>query len=230
MEHLIREGQELRATLAAEKAAPEQMRLWQRECGAAIGQLSGGNKAHWLSRAYSEAYLPAGGATELDVSEIVRRILGVLEEAQASLERVGREGLETTPAAPNRRFDFVHEKALRPSLEQTYAESRRALEAGDFALALVAACSVLEAVVTDALQRASGATLGDWTLEARAACAEQAGLISKGWARLPDAARRYRALLDARGDLREDVSVSESDARLAGQVLHVVLRDLEPGR
>lgn len=229
MEHLIREGQELRATLAAEKAAPEQMRLWQRECGAAIGQLSGGNKAHWLSRAYSEAYLPAG-ATEKSLAEIVQRIQGVLEQALASLKHANQDDRRDTPAAPSRRFDFVHEKALRPSLEQTYAESRRALEAGDFALALVAACSVLEAVVTDALQRASGATLGDWTLEARAACAEQAGLISKGWARLPDAARRYRALLDARGDLRKDVSVSESDARLAGQVLHVVLRDLEPGR
>lgn len=246
LDHLIREGVQLRAALAAEPASPlhlEQLRVWQRECGATIGQLSGGSKAHWLSRAYSEAYLLSGAKTEVSASEIVLRILNVLEQAVASLRRPGQEGFEApSDAAPSagRRFNFVHDKALRPSLEQTYAESRRAQERGEFALALVAACSVLEAVVTDALEHAGPATLagleapdgliGGWSFEARVAFAEKARLISNGCARLPDDARRYRSLLDEKGELLPGVSVSEGDARRTAQVLIVILRDLEPGR
>jgi hypothetical protein len=43
-------------------------------------------------------------------------------------------------------------------------------------------------------------------------------------------ARQYRDLVDARGELRQDIQVSERDARLAAQVLNVILRDLNPGR
>ena len=235
LDHLIREGGRLRASLAAEPASPlhlEQMRVWQRECGATIGRLSGGSKAHWLSRAYSEAYLLGGATTEVSAGEIVMRILNVLEQALASLRRAEQEGFERAPqaaASAGRCFDFVHEKTLRPSLEQTYADGRRAQERGEFAMALVAACSVLEAVVSDALEHAGTATPG-WSFEARVACAEKARLISNGCARLPEAARRYRSLLDEQAELRPGVSVSEGDARLAGQVLNVVLRDLEPGR
>jgi hypothetical protein len=50
-------------------------------------------------------------------------------------------------------------------------------------------------------------------------------MVRSGWARLPAAARRYR-------DHNEDdaARISERDARLAGQVLHVLMRDLNPGR
>jgi hypothetical protein len=43
-------------------------------------------------------------------------------------------------------------------------------------------------------------------------------------------ARQYRDLMDRQGELRADVEVSERDARLAAQVLNVILRDLNPGR
>ena len=47
---------------------------------------------------------------------------------------------------------------------------------------------------------------------------------------VPPVARRYRDLTDADGELRADAPVSEREARLAGQVLRVVMRDLDPGR
>jgi hypothetical protein len=37
-------------------------------------------------------------------------------------------------------------------------------------------------------------------------------------------------LTDPDGELRADALVSEREARLAGQVLHVIMRDLDPGR
>ncbi|HXO05781.1 MAG TPA: hypothetical protein VN884_09150, partial [Candidatus Sulfotelmatobacter sp.] len=57
---LIRRGRELRDTLTAEPANPAAMaatRTWQEDCGVTINQLSGGSKAHWLARSFSESFL-----------------------------------------------------------------------------------------------------------------------------------------------------------------------------
>ena len=62
----------------------------------------------------------------------------------------------------------------------------------------------------------------------RLAVAESAGIIRGGCARLPDVARKYRDLAGADGRLQ--VSVSDRDAQRTLQVLHVVMRDLDPGR
>jgi hypothetical protein len=43
-------------------------------------------------------------------------------------------------------------------------------------------------------------------------------------------ARAYHDLTDESGELRAGVHVTEREARLAGQVLRVVMRDLDPGR
>jgi hypothetical protein len=73
-------------------------------------------------------------------------------------------------------------------------------------------------------------TIADWSFEARLAVAERLGLIRGGCARLPPVARQYRDLTNADGEWIPSVTVSEREARQAGQVLHVVMRDLDPGR
>ena len=216
-------------------------RAWQEQCGITINQLSGGSKAHWLARNFSEAFLlrsEMGEALEGALpEEIVRRLLRVLEQAVVSLSRkdeppVISRSAETAP----RRFDFVHNVDLRPIVEQAYTDSRRVFEEGNYELAMRTSCGILEAIVTDALEHrgpnelaCSGAPAGkiaDWPFETRLAVAEKAGLIRGGCARLPALARKYR-------DNREngaETTVSERDARLTGQVLNVVMRDLNPGR
>jgi hypothetical protein len=72
--------------------------------------------------------------------------------------------------------------------------------------------------------------ISDWSFEARLAVAERAGLIRGGCARLPTVARTYRDRDHAAGDNHARSTVSERDARQTGQVLHVVMRDLDPGR
>jgi hypothetical protein len=76
----------------------------------------------------------------------------------------------------------------------------------------------------------TGSRVADWSFDARISAAEREGLIRGGCARLPAQARTYRDLTDADGQLRAGVSVTERDARIASQVLHVVMRDLNPGR
>ena len=250
LEHLMRDGGGLRDALSLDPAGSRELelvRLWQRECAETIGQLSGGSKEHWLSRAYSHAFLLSTGfgqvATEAPVTEIVERILKVLAQASTSLSQAG---LETVAAAtrevpsPVGRFDFVRDLQLRSHLERASADSQHAYERGDFALAFVTSCSLLEAIITNALERADRVRLSDcaapdggvasWPFEFRIAVAEKAGLISAGCARLPISARGYRDLLDETGELRPEVTVSALEAKLAAQVLKVIIRDLAPGR
>jgi hypothetical protein len=244
LDGLIQRGRHLHDALAADPSSSPAIaatRVWQQDCGVTVNQLSGGSKAHWLARSFSEAFLmrsTAGHVVEgAAPAEIVSRLIGVLEQAVTSLSRMrDGEGVSTSPeAAPlPRRFEFVHNAELRPVVEQAYSDSRDALDQGRFDVALLNSCGVLEAIVTDALEHkglgalaAAGPHAGkiaDWPFEERLAVAERAGLIHS-CARLPAVARRYRDLTDA-----DNVTVSERDARLAGQVLHVVMRDLDPGR
>jgi hypothetical protein len=159
-------------------------------------------------------------------------------------------------APPPHRFDVVHNPELRPVLEQAYLESRIALEHGSYDDALRTTCGILEAIVTDALEfkglaalaasgippgdlaegktaggKTPGGKISDWSFNTRLAVAEQSGLIRGGCARLPAIARTYRDH-DSESDANSSLSpkATERDARLTSQVLHVIMRDLDPGR
>jgi hypothetical protein len=247
LDGLIRRGHQLRDTLASnpsDAATITATRKWQEDCGVTINQLSGGSKAHWLARSFSEAFLmrsadgrAAQGAAP---AEIVQQLLSVLGQAVVSLSQTDERAIvsaSSSQPAPHR-FDFVHNPEIRPVLEQAYADSRSALEKGDYDFALMTASGILEAIVTDALERAganvlaaSGAPAGmiaDWSFATRLSVAERAGLIRSGAARLPAVARAYRDR--AEGEVNSNGTISERDAKITGQVLHVIMRDLDPGR
>jgi hypothetical protein len=244
LDHLIRRGHQVRDALTQDSANPAAIvatRAWQEECGVAINQLSGGSKAHWLARAFSDAFLmrsAKGNAAEgAAPQEIVQRLLDVLTQAVAALSREdGGPIMIASTDVPPRRFEFVHNPELRQVVEQAFTDSRRAMEQGDFDLAMRTACGILESIITDALEQkgptelaTSGAPAGkiaDWTFDERIAVAEKVGLIRGGCARLPAVARAYREN-NANG---HTIAVTERDARIAGQVLNVIMRDLNPGR
>ncbi|MGO8795085.1 MAG: hypothetical protein ACLQLC_09700 [Candidatus Sulfotelmatobacter sp.] len=245
LDSLIRRGRELRDKLAANPSdmfANTAFRVWQNDCGVTVNELSGGSKAHWLARSFSQAFLMRsgdGGAVEgAAQDQIVTRLLEVLEQAAASLTQKenGPSISPSSAAPPPRRFEFVHNSELRPVIEQAYLESRRAFDQGLYDLALRTSAGILEAIVTDALEHkgltalaASGAPAGaiaDWSFQTRLTVAERAGLIRNGCARLPAVARAYRE----DDQTASKPAISERDARVTGQVLHVVMRDLDPGR
>lgn len=250
LDSLIRRGLKLRDTLTedpANKSALVANRAWQQDIGVAINQLSGGSKAHWLARAFSEAFLlrtDSGQVIEtVAPAEIVERLVGVLEQAILSLSRLGdsqaASSSDSPAAAPlPRRFEFVHNTEIRPVLEQAYTDSRDALEQGSYEVALINACGILEAIVTDALEHQGLGTLAsaglpageiaEWSFNDRLAVAEKTKVIRGGCARLPEIARKYRESVDAAGN--PQLAVTEQDARRTTQVLHVVMRDLDPGR
>jgi len=249
LDGLIRRGQELRDALMADPsdtATVAAMRRWQEDCGVTINQLSGGSKAHWLARSFSQAFLMRtadGRAMEgAAPAELAQQLLGVLGQAVASLTATDDKAITaaSSNAPPPRRFEFVHNADIRPVLEQAYSDSRTALAAGDYQLALVTACGILEAIVTDALEHkgsdalnsygAPAGKLADWSFDTRLAVAEKVGLIRGGCARLPQVARHYRERMNAEGEIAATATVTERDARTTGQVLHVIMRDLDPGR
>jgi hypothetical protein len=262
LDRLMMRGRQIAERLKTTPGRAVDIRAWQQDCAAAINELSGGSKAHWLSRAFSQAFLvrpPGNGVdgvggivTEASPADIVDRLLAVLAQANtslASMDPIDPASAAVTAAPAPRRFDFVHNEALRPVLERANVESAQALEAGDFHHALMTSCSILETIITDALEQvrlkaekvrlkpdatseggsetaSDGGSEGEavtGTFAARIAAAERAGLIRGGCARLPAVARTYR-------DLAPDAAVSERDAKVARQVLNVVMRDLDPGR
>src|ERR1700741_632325 len=92
LDGLIRRGRQIRDTLTTGSSNPRvigETRAWQEHCGATINQLSGGSKAHWLARAFSNAFLMRtedGRAAEgVPPVEIVKRLIVVLEQASESL-------------------------------------------------------------------------------------------------------------------------------------------------
>jgi hypothetical protein len=223
LEDLIRRGRQIKGTVDVDG-----LRAWQRDCAAAINEMSGGSKAHWLARAYSGAFLvraaDGGVVVEASASEIVDRILDVLAQARSSLSSL--DSLTTGATPPARRFDFVYNPQLRPILAQAFADGARALEKGDVESSFLSSCGILETLITDALER-KGLSTSEWSFDARIEAAERAGLIGRGCSRLPAVARRYRDLAEqhAHGE-----TISERDARVVRQVLTVVMRDLDPGR
>src|SRR5712691_9553983 len=157
LEALIRRGHQIKNARAVDAT-----RAWQQDCAAAINQLSGGSKAHWLARAYSGAFLvrsaTGGVVVEADAGEIVDRILDVLAQGAASLSRMDDVTAASTGAPPRpRRFEFVRNAELRPVLERAFDDRRDAFERGEFALALILSCSVIESLLTDALDAAADA-------------------------------------------------------------------------
>jgi hypothetical protein len=244
LDGLIRRGRELHGLLITDPAnssAVAATRIWQEQCGVLVNQLSGGSKAHWLARSFSEAFLMrtvSGQAVEGAAPEkIVKRLLDVLDQAVASLsQKDNAPVLSAAPEPAPRRFEFIHNPDLRRVVGQAYAESRQALEQKEYDVALRTSCGILEAIVTDALEHkglnaltafgAPDGKIADWSFESRLRVAEKAGLIRGGCARLPDVAWTYRDL----GDSAPALTVSERDARCTAQVLQVVMRDLNPGR
>ncbi|HYL37554.1 MAG TPA: hypothetical protein VEV17_16685 [Bryobacteraceae bacterium] len=249
LQGLIHRGRAIRDRLAADPSSESALasnRLWQQDCAMAVSQLSGGSKVHWLARAYGEAFLmrsTAGRAVEtVAPADIASRIIEVIEQAVESLSQM-RDGQVTSQGTPpaGHRFDFVHNPELRPIVEQAYSDGRSSLEQGRFGPALFAFCGVLEAIVTDALEHKGLSALAaeaevpadkiaGWSFDTRLEVAEKVGLIRGGCARLPPIARRYRDLSEAGREDGSHVTVSEQEARQAGQVLRVVMRDLDPGR
>ncbi|MGA2353438.1 MAG: hypothetical protein ABSG02_03010 [Terriglobales bacterium] len=238
-------------------SAMAETRAWQEDCGVTINQLSGGSKAHWLARAFSGAFLmrsPAGQAVEgAPPAEIVQRLVDVLQQAVSTLSAMdGGPASANFPASKNapasgdapppHRFDFVHNPELRPVLEQAYIDSRLAFDQAAYDEAFRTTCGILEAIVTDALEfkglpalaasgipagEEAGGKISDWSFNTRLAVAERARLIRGGCVRLPAIARTYR---DQDPAAAPTPKASEREARVTAQVLHVIMRDLDPGR
>src|ERR1700682_3707637 len=92
LDGLIRRGRQVGDTLKTDpssKTAIAATRVWQEDCGVTINQLSGGSKAHWLARSFSEAFLMrstagravGGGAP----GGVVKRVPGGPEATGGSL-------------------------------------------------------------------------------------------------------------------------------------------------
>jgi hypothetical protein len=270
LERLSTRGRQIAERLQTTPDSAVDIRAWQQDVAVAINELSGGSKQHWLSRAFSQAFLvgassgsssPSGPGgdivTEVSPADIVDRLLAVLAQARSSLatmEPLDAAAVAAAPAPAVRRFDFVHNVELRPVLEQAYADSARAAEAGDFHRAFFTSCGILEAIITDALEQKMQRKPDKTGGETRDRGSEKASASAEATADRSAARRVQEMTFDERiavaesaglirggcarlpstarsyRDLAPDTIVSEREAKVVRQVLNVVIRDLDPGR
>ncbi len=122
LDGLIRRGRQIRERLGSGASNPVVMaetRAWQEHCGTTINQLSGGSKAHWLARSFSNAFLMRsadGRAAEgVPPDEIVTRLLDVLGQAVTSLsEMSGSSPLsEASSESPRRVIGYGDSSPVR---------------------------------------------------------------------------------------------------------------------
>ncbi len=168
LDGLMRRGRELRDALAADPSNPSSIaatRAWQEDCGVTINQLSGGSKAHWLARSFSEAFLlrssdwPCG------------RRCGAGRDRAATARRSRSKRLPRSPewtaakarTLPHTRLHRRRRRRLAASSSFTTPSSGRCSSRptstvgarwrkGTTTLALRTSCGILEAIVTDALE------------------------------------------------------------------------------
>ena len=159
---LERRGAELHASLMAGQDRPERDRArpasGNRTARPPSISSPAAARAHWLSRAFSDALLirSAGAAAlvEAEPAAIVLRIIDVLARARRSLSDMGDVAVASSAAPPAPRFEFVHNATLKPILERALDESARAFDEHDFSRSLITSCSILESILTDALESA----------------------------------------------------------------------------
>src|SRR5258706_3503200 len=123
LDGLIRRGCQLREALRKDpssKSIIAALRVWQEDCGVTINQLSGGSKAHWLARSFSEAFLmrsTAGTAVEgAAPDENVQRPIYFLEQDVSSLTGKGDGPIlfSSSQGPPPPPFYFLSHPQNRP--------------------------------------------------------------------------------------------------------------------
>jgi len=173
----------------------------EQDCAAAINQLSGGSKAHWLRGGYSSAFLvrPAGGGVviEADAMEIATGFSGPVRGRDVVVAHGRCRGGLVRGGAASAPVDFVHNRIsarLRAGLANAATPSGRRVR---LALILQAASSKR----CSPMRRTSGKrgihrSLGEVGLRGTYRRAGTRGLILR-LRRLPPSRGKYKDLTDA---------------------------------
>lgn len=141
-----------------------------------------------------------------------------------------------TPITEERDFSFVHNSELRDIIERDFSEIQRAFISQCWKSVIILCGGAMEAVLADLLMNNSVEAMASakapdkkditrWGLSDLIAVCVDLKLVTQGVEKLSHPLREYRNLVHPGIELREKLVIDAEEARIALEVLNIVLRD-----
>ena len=140
-------------------------------------------------------------------------------------------------AAESSNFPFISNAQLRKIIVRDYLELQKTKGAGAIKSRLILVGGLIEAMLLDVLQqneaKATASPLADkrpldqWSLETLIDVAVGLSLISKGAHQVGHAVREFRNLVHPAKEMKGDYQIAEEEARIAEEILSLIIRDLK---
>lgn len=146
---------------------------------------------------------------------------------------------ETSPIVPTKDFSSVSDSNLRKIIERDYIGLNKCLAVKVWKAVIILAGGLIEALLLDSLLKdenkarsSSKATslksnLKKWDLGALLDVAVNIELINPGAEKLSDTVRKYRNLVHPGNELRSSLKIEPEEAKIAVEVLNMIIRDLQ---
>lgn len=217
-----------------------------------VGEVAASRKASLLGAAGRSGLASAGGLIERRLAQITasmkRDLEIVIRKQQAFAERdptskqphsefssrnAAQPAAEQSQASA---FQFMNDGELRSIVERDFAELAKLGSAGATKSRIILSGELIESLLLDAVESemkkgaaskaAPKTDLDQWNLAQLIDVALELKLISDGAKKLGHGVRDYRNLVHPAVERRSRLVVEEQEARIAEEVLGIVIRDL----
>lgn len=142
-----------------------------------------------------------------------------------------------TPVTEKKSFHFVDDSKLREILERDYQEIQKGIIASNWKSAIILCGGSIEAILLDLLFKNSvkaisstkapkKSDLNKWDLNDLVEVAVEEKMIGSEIAKLSHTVREYRNLIHPGVEVRKDLKVKPEEAKIAVEVLHILIREL----
>lgn len=188
--------------------------------------LTGFNKQEFLSHhdGARSSYYHADG-----IRLHIARNLGTL--------KVKADNVTDTPATETKNFDFITNEDLRKIIERDYQEIQRGIISGNWKSTIILSGGAIETILLDVVQKDSSTALASakapsetdfskWDLNNLIEVSLDTKLVASHIASLSDTVRSYRNLIHPGVELRKGLKIEPEEAKIALQVLNILIRDL----
>lgn len=142
-----------------------------------------------------------------------------------------------TPVIQMKSFDFIADEQIKKILERDYQEIQRNLISLNWKSAIILSGGSIEAILLDLIKKESTkalssakapdeADLNKWSLNDLVEVAVEEKFIESDIAKLSHTVREYRNLIHPGVEIRNNLKVEPEEAKIAVEVLHILIRDL----
>lgn len=143
----------------------------------------------------------------------------------------------TTPVLVSKDFGFIQSTALRAILSRDYEEIQKSMISSSYKAAIILSGGSIEALLLDLLHKddqaarasskaPSESNLDKWHLNELIEVAVDTAKVGGEIAKLSHSVREYRNLIHPGVEVRGDLKVEPEEAKIAVEVLNILIREL----